>query len=100
MPAAIARELTTCFETVRRASLPDLAAAVAAEATPKGEIVLLVGPPGAQPLKASEDDLDARLTQALENLSVKDAAAVVSAETGEPRRRVYARAIELSARTR
>ncbi len=99
--AAIARELTKCFETVRRASLPDLAAAVAAEATPKGEIVVLVGPPpGAQPSKASEEELDARLNQALENLSVKDAAALVSAETGEPRRKVYARAIKLSARTR
>jgi 16S rRNA (cytidine1402-2'-O)-methyltransferase len=41
--------------------------------------------------------IDARLTTALETLSVKDAAAVVSAETGQPRRKVYARAIELSA---
>ncbi|MGH6830442.1 MAG: hypothetical protein ACREDG_04745, partial [Methylocella sp.] len=30
----------------------------------------------------------------------KDAAAVVSAETGQPRRKVYARAIELSTRQR
>jgi 16S rRNA (cytidine1402-2'-O)-methyltransferase len=98
--AAIARELTKCFETVRRASLPDLAATIAAEAAPKGEIVLLVGPPGAQPLKASLDDLDARLSQRLENLSVKDAVALVSAETGEPHRRVYARAIKLSMQAR
>jgi 16S rRNA (cytidine1402-2'-O)-methyltransferase len=96
----IARELTKCFETVRRAPLPDLASTLAAEPTPKGEIVLLVGPPGTQLLKTQADDLDARLSQALENLSVKDAAAVVSAETGEPRRRVYARAIKLSAATR
>jgi len=98
--AAIARELTKCFETVRRASLQDLAAAVAAEAMPKGEIVLLVGPPAARLSKASEDNLDARLNQVLEDLSVKDAAALVSAETGEPRRNVYARALVLSARTR
>lgn len=96
--AAMARELTKFFETVRRASLPDLAASVAAEAPPKGEIVLLVGPPGTELPKASEGDLDARLSQALKNLSVKDAAALVSAETGEPRRKIYARALKLSTR--
>jgi 16S rRNA (cytidine1402-2'-O)-methyltransferase len=98
--AAIARELTKCFETVRRAPLPDLAAVVGAEAPPKGEIVLLVGPPGTESLPTSEADLDARLTLALENLTAKDAAALVSAETGEPRRRVYGRAIKLSMRAR
>jgi 16S rRNA (cytidine1402-2'-O)-methyltransferase len=97
--AAIARELTKHFETVRRGLLPDLASIIAAEGPPKGEIVVLVGPPGAVPPLAQED-VDARLGKALEGLSVKDAAAVVSAETGQPRRKVYARAIELSARER
>lgn len=95
--AAIARELTKYFETVRRGLLPDLAAAVAGEATPKGEIVLLVAPPGAEEQGECGQELDAKLGKALETLSVKDAAAVVSAETGQPRRKVYARAIELSA---
>jgi len=97
--AAIARELTKHFETVRRGLLPDLAATVAAEAPPKGEIVVLVGPPGVAPPLAQED-VDARLGKALEDLSVKDAATVVSAETGQPRRKVYARAVELAARAR
>jgi 16S rRNA (cytidine1402-2'-O)-methyltransferase len=96
--AAIARELTKHFETVRRGLLPDLATIIAAEAPPKGEIVILVGPPGTQP--PVQEDIDGRLGRALEGLSVKDAAAVVSAETGQPRRKVYARAIELSARER
>ncbi len=95
--AAIARELTKYFETVRRGFLPDLASAVAEEAMPKGEIVLLVGPPGAEEQGELLQDLDAKLGKALETLSVKDAAAVVSAETGQPRRKVYARAVELSA---
>jgi 16S rRNA (cytidine1402-2'-O)-methyltransferase len=98
--AAIARELTKCFETVRRGSLPELAAMVAEEGAPKGEIVLLVAPPAAQRAEKSQDELDARLSKALREFSVKDAAIVVSAETGEPRRKVYARAIELSARIR
>jgi 16S rRNA (cytidine1402-2'-O)-methyltransferase len=96
--AAIARELTKYFETVRRGLLPDLASIVSAEPPPKGEIVVLVGPPGAEP--PVQPDLDARLGKALEVHSVKDAAAVVSAETGQPRRKVYARAIELSTRQR
>jgi 16S rRNA (cytidine1402-2'-O)-methyltransferase len=98
--AVLARELTKFFETVRRAPLPDLAASVAAELAPKGEIVLLVGPPGTELPKTSEGDLDKRLSQALKDHSVKDAAALVSAETGAPRRKVYARALKLSAATR
>jgi len=98
--AALARELTKVFETVRRGSLPDLAAAVAAAPPPKGEIVLLVGPPSRHATKIDGEDLDLRIGKALETLSVKEAAAVVSAETGQPRRKVYARAVELSARAR
>ena len=46
------------------------------------------------------DVLDAKIAEALKSLSVKDAAAVVSAETGQPRRKVYARAVELAALAR
>ncbi|MCI0468215.1 MAG: 16S rRNA (cytidine(1402)-2'-O)-methyltransferase [Beijerinckiaceae bacterium] len=97
---AIARELTKCFETVRRAPLPELASLVAAGEAPKGEIVVLVGPPDARLPCESQADVDARLGKALADHSVKDAAAVVSAETGQPRRKLYARAIELAAAAR
>jgi 16S rRNA (cytidine1402-2'-O)-methyltransferase len=98
--AALARELTKVFETVRRGKLPDLAAATAVAAPPKGEIVLLIGPPSdeARPIEPAE--LDLRICKALEGLSVKEAATVVSVETGQPRRKVYARAVELAARGR
>jgi 16S rRNA (cytidine1402-2'-O)-methyltransferase len=94
--AALARELTKYYETVRRAPLLDLAAALALEEPPKGEIVVLVGPPGAEAPSDNQEEIDARLTKALETLSVKDAAAIVSAATGQPRRKIYARAIELT----
>lgn len=98
--AALARELTKHFETVRRGSLAELATALAEEPPPKGEIVLLVAPPSADVAVLDAADLDSKIGKALETLSVKEAAAVVSAETGQPRRKVYARAIEISARTR
>jgi len=92
----VARELTKLYETTRRGPLDRLAAEFAAEAPPKGEIVVLVGPPEpAAPV--AEEEIDKRLAAALETLSVKDAAATVSAETGAPRRRVYARALALAA---
>jgi 16S rRNA (cytidine1402-2'-O)-methyltransferase len=94
-PAAVARELTKFFETTRRGSLGELAAHFGGEPAPKGEIVVLVGPPEvAAPV--DEEELDGLLRQALESLSVKDAAAVVSARTGAPRRQVYARALALA----
>jgi len=93
-PAAVARELTKLFEEVRRAALPDLAAHYAEAGPPKGEICIVVGPPGDE---AAPDaaDLDALLTAALAEGTVKDAAARVAAATGLPRKEVYARALAL-----
>jgi 16S rRNA (cytidine1402-2'-O)-methyltransferase len=98
--AVMARELTKMFETVRRGSLPDLAAEIGSEDTPRGEIVLLVGPPNDEGAQVGADVLDAKITEALKSLSVKDAAAVVSSDTGQPRRKVYARAVALAALAR
>ena len=94
--AALARELTKRYETVRRGSLGQLAAELAAEEPPRGEIVVLVAPPGAREA-APTTDVDAQLEIALRRHSVKDAASLVAAQTGQPRRKVYARAIELGA---
>jgi 16S rRNA (cytidine1402-2'-O)-methyltransferase len=94
-PAAVARELTKLYETTRRGTLLDLAAQFGGETPPKGEIVVLVGPPDAA-APIAEEELDRLLRGALEDLSVKDAAAAVSAQTGAPRRQVYARALILA----
>jgi 16S rRNA (cytidine1402-2'-O)-methyltransferase len=90
--AAVARELTKRFEEVRRGTPGELAAHFAATA-PRGEITLLLGPPESD----DPEDLDGRLTEALAGNSVKDAAALVAAATGLPRKLVYARALALSA---
>lgn len=94
-PAAVARELTKKFEETRRGTLGGLAAAYAHE-EPRGEIVLVVGPPAAG-AAAGAGDLDARIEAALATHSVKDAADIVAGETGQKRRFVYARALQLAA---
>jgi 16S rRNA (cytidine1402-2'-O)-methyltransferase len=91
-PAAVARELTKRFEEVRRGALPELAAHYDAE-TARGEITIVVGPAADEGMEP--EDLDERLREALATHSVKDAAALVAAATGLPRRAVYARALAL-----
>lgn len=93
--AAVARELTKRFEEVRRGSLAILAAHYA-ESAPRGEITVLVGPPPDEAV-TDADGLDARLSEALATLSVKDAATLVAGVVRLPRRVVYTRAMELAA---
>ena len=92
-PAAVARELTKLFEETRRDTLDALAAHYASAGPPKGEIVVLVGPPPAKG-EVSEAALDAFLRNALSR-GVKEAASEAARELGVPRKRAYARALEL-----
>ncbi|HEY5210701.1 MAG TPA: 16S rRNA (cytidine(1402)-2'-O)-methyltransferase [Stellaceae bacterium] len=93
-PAAVARELTKLHEEVRRASLAVLAAHYAEAGPPKGEIVIVAGPPLPVPVTGAAE-IDARLRAALASLGVRDAADRVAAATGLPRRQLYARALAL-----
>ena len=89
---AVARELTKKFEECRRGSAAEVAAHFAAH-PPKGEIVLLVGPPVA--VEASAEDADALLRAELETSKASQAAAKVAKLTGLDRKALYARALEL-----
>ena len=91
-PAAVARELTKRFEEIRRGDLAALAAHYAATEA-RGEVTVVVGPA----VQEDVEDLDGRLRTALAGHSVKDAAALVTAATGLPRKLVYARAMDLAA---
>lgn len=95
-PAAVARELTKLHEEVRRGRLGALAAAQAESGPPRGEIVVVVGRPEAPPESAI--DLDAALAEAMAGATLRDAVERVTAATGLPRRRVYARALALAGR--
>jgi 16S rRNA (cytidine1402-2'-O)-methyltransferase len=92
-PAAVARELTKRFEEVRRGTLAELAAHYAGHEA-LGEICLVIGPAPAE--ATGEAELDSLLRAAMQGASLRDAAALVAAATGLPRKQVYARALELS----
>lgn len=91
--AAVTREITKRFEEAVTGTLVQLAARYA-DTPPKGEIVIVVGPPGA-PEPASEDDADAALAEALTRLTVSQAAGEVAKKLGLDRKALYARALAM-----
>jgi 16S rRNA (cytidine1402-2'-O)-methyltransferase len=92
--AAVVREISKLHEECVTGTLPELAGRYS-DAGPKGEIVIVVGPP-AETAPASEEDLDAALDEALDRLSPSRAAAEVAQRLNVPRKRAYARALERS----
>jgi len=91
---AVAREISKLHEECVTGTLAELADRYA-DAAPKGEIVIVVGPPSDEP-EASDHQLDAALDDALLRLSPSRAAAEVAEKLGVPRKRAYARALERS----
>jgi 16S rRNA (cytidine1402-2'-O)-methyltransferase len=94
--AAVAREITKLHEECVTGSLSDLASRYA-DAPPKGEIVIVVGPPPEQP-EASDSEIDSALEEALARLSPSRAAAEIAQQLGVPKKRAYTRALELSSK--
>jgi 16S rRNA (cytidine1402-2'-O)-methyltransferase len=91
--AVVARELTKRYETIYRGSLEELAEAFSAMPSPKGEIVILIGPPEEKEL--DEQTLDALLSDAVQRLGPSKGAAEVAKETGLAKRDLYSRALGL-----
>ncbi|MEC3862614.1 16S rRNA (cytidine(1402)-2'-O)-methyltransferase [Mesobacterium sp. TK19101] len=92
--AAVCRELTKKFEESVRGTLSELSA-VYDGAPPKGEIVVVIDRADAG--VSAVDDLEAALRDALQTMSVRDAADVVSRASALPRRQVYQLAMRLAA---
>jgi 16S rRNA (cytidine1402-2'-O)-methyltransferase len=90
--AAVARELTKKFEQVMTGTLPELAARYT-EIEPKGEIVLIVGPPTEEAVESG--DVDAALADALKTMPVSKASGHIAKRFGLERSDVYARATEM-----
>lgn len=93
--AVVCRELTKLFEETVAGELGELATRYAAMEPPKGEVVVAIAPPAADAGAWTDAAIDAALLDALVGHSVKDAAAAVAHASGEPRSRLYARAMEL-----
>lgn len=89
---AVARELTKRFEECRTGSPEELIAHYSAN-PPKGEIALVIAPPG-EPAPV-EHDVDALLRAALATDKASQAAAAVAKATGLDRKALYARAMDL-----
>ncbi|PKP99435.1 MAG: 16S rRNA (cytidine(1402)-2'-O)-methyltransferase [Alphaproteobacteria bacterium HGW-Alphaproteobacteria-13] len=95
--AAVAREISKLFEQCVTGTLTQLAARYT-DAPPKGEIVVIVGPPGeAAAEDADEEAVDAALRDALADQPVAKAAKAVAKRFGLDRHAVYARALALKA---
>ena len=91
--AAVAREISKAFEECVTGTLAELAERYG-EGGPKGEIVIVVAPPGEAP-PPGEADVDALLSEALSRLPVAKAAGEVAKATGLSRHDLYARALAL-----
>lgn len=92
--AAMVREISKRFEETVTGTLDELAAHYADAPPPKGEIVIVVGPPG-EAAPATAEDADALLAEALEKLPPAKSAGKVAKATGLDRKMLYARAMEL-----
>lgn len=91
--AAIGRELTKTFEEMRPGTLAGLAAHYAAADTPKGEIVICVGPPVAR--TEGPADIDRLLLSLAAEMPTSKAAAEAAKMTGGQKQVLYRRLLEL-----
>ncbi|MGR6329756.1 16S rRNA (cytidine(1402)-2'-O)-methyltransferase [Sphingomonas sp. XXL09] len=91
--AAVTREITKRFEEAVTGTLTSLAARYA-EAPPKGEIAIVVAPPG-EAAPPPIEDADAALAEALTRLPAAKAAGEVAKRFGVDRKALYARALAL-----
>jgi 16S rRNA (cytidine1402-2'-O)-methyltransferase len=90
---AVIREISKLHEETVTGSLAELAERYA-ETPPRGEIVIVIGPPPEREA-ATDDELDQALRMALTSMSPSRAAADVAIRLGIPKKRAYARALEL-----
>lgn len=90
---AVAKELTKLHESIFRGKLAELADEAPSQMGTRGEFVVLAGPPA--PSDVSDDDIRARLKDALEKSTFRDGVQDVSDMLDVSRKRVYKLALEL-----
>lgn len=96
----VARELTKHYEELLRGTCTEVLELVK-DGRERGEVVILVSPAEGNDSAAPEFSPENRISAALAaGHSVKEAAAIVAAATGRPRREIYAMALLLNKRTK
>jgi 16S rRNA (cytidine1402-2'-O)-methyltransferase len=91
---AVARELTKTFEECRSGNPEELSRHYEAQPA-RGEIVLVVAPPGDEAPRLDQAEVDALLGEALARSKPSQAAAQLAREHGLDRKVLYARALAL-----
>lgn len=94
-PVAVARELTKMFEEVRRGTLGELAEHYADNGPPKGEAVVVVGPPPDEAAEVSDEEFAVALAALPKNLGTREAADRLAATFHLHRRDAYQRVLAL-----
>jgi 16S rRNA (cytidine1402-2'-O)-methyltransferase len=92
-PMAVARELTKLHEEVRTGEAHELAQ-WASQSAPRGEMVIVVGPPAAAP-SVADTAIAAHLRDLLKDMSVRDAAKATAAALNVSKARAYELALAL-----
>lgn len=90
---AVCRELTKKFEQTVRGKLSEIKELYEIQGVPKGEFVIVLAPPEEQ--KVQSTDIETALKEALQKMSVKDAAAFVAQALNVNKKEVYSLALKL-----
>ncbi|MBH67231.1 MAG: 16S rRNA (cytidine(1402)-2'-O)-methyltransferase [Rhodospirillaceae bacterium] len=93
--AAVARELTKLHEEVRRGTVAELSKFYSSSTPPKGEAVLLIGPPDSKAVW-NESAVERALSEALMSNTLRDAVQLVAAASGVSKSIIYDLALELN----
>lgn len=94
--ASVAREMTKLHEEHRQGSLAALAEQAAAAGPPRGELVIVIAPPGPDEQAVDDAVVDGALIEALRGAKPRQAAAAVAAATGRSANELYRRALALT----
>lgn len=92
--AAIVREITKLYEESRRGKLSQLLDNIRENGAPKGEVVIVIAPPGKEET-LSNQDIESHIRLLLKSHSVKEAASIIAEQTGRPRKEIYALALKI-----
>ena len=92
---AVGRELTKLHEEVIRGTAIAVRDGLLARPSLKGEITLVVGPPGTAALATPQAMVDTALREALESMPASRAAAEIAKRFGLSKQEAYARLLEL-----